>query len=230
MFSFKSGGTKQFQCEDQCTFGWQAILALYKQENDRGKLLGWCLIWRRHIVWETPGPRWMSFQLKLCRLEIQKCLINIYIFTVYAHNLFDFCLEYSKNKFLVNSTGIFIRIHHHQMFPVFQKPPSQLFQKGFLSHSKITLMEGKVLKNIDKDMVISQIGCLPSWRKVKCSIFIGFLIISYCIMFTQIQSLFIPQTPREFSFLWQSMKVHASPNLLNIFHGLGSTTHWCTWI
>ena len=117
------------------------------------------------------------------------------------------------------------------MFPVFQKPPSQLFQKGFLSHSKITLMEGKVLKNIDKDMVISQIGCLPSWRKVKCSIFIGFLKILYCIMFTQqIQSLFIPQTLREFSFLWQSMKVHASPNLLNIFHSLGSTAHWCTWI
>ena len=79
-------------------------------------------------------------------------------------------------------------------------------------------------------MVISQIGCLPSWRKVKCSIFIGFLKILYCIMFTQqIQSLFVPQTLREFSFLWLSMKVHASPNL-NIFHSLGSTAHWCTWI
>ena len=35
LFSSKSGGTKQFQHEGHCTFGWQAILDLYKREIDR---------------------------------------------------------------------------------------------------------------------------------------------------------------------------------------------------
>ena len=35
LFSSKSGGTKQFQREGHCTFGWQAILDLYKREIDR---------------------------------------------------------------------------------------------------------------------------------------------------------------------------------------------------
>ena len=35
LFSSKSGGTKQFQREGQCTFGWQAIIDLYKREIDR---------------------------------------------------------------------------------------------------------------------------------------------------------------------------------------------------
>ena len=67
----------------------------------------------------------MSFQLKLCRLEVTyylKLLMNTYIFNVHTHGLFDFCLVCSKNRLLGNSTGIFIRIHYHQMLPVFQKP------------------------------------------------------------------------------------------------------------
>ena len=35
LFSSKSGGTKQFQREGQCTFGWQAIIDLYNREIDR---------------------------------------------------------------------------------------------------------------------------------------------------------------------------------------------------
>ena len=35
LFSSKSGGTKQFQREGQCSFGWQAILDLYKREIGR---------------------------------------------------------------------------------------------------------------------------------------------------------------------------------------------------
>ena len=35
LFSSKTGGTKQFQREGRCSFGWQAILDLYKRELDR---------------------------------------------------------------------------------------------------------------------------------------------------------------------------------------------------
>ena len=35
LFSSKTGGTKQFQLEGRCSFGWQAILDLYKRELDR---------------------------------------------------------------------------------------------------------------------------------------------------------------------------------------------------
>lgn len=77
---------------------------------------------------------------------------------------------------------------------------SQLFEKGFLSHSKITSMESEVLKNIDKGY-----GYFSDWlssilQKGSAQYIHWIFLILYCIMFTQIQSLLIPQTPREFSF------------------------------
>ena len=77
---------------------------------------------------------------------------------------------------------------------------SQLFEKGFLSHSKITSMESEVLKNIDKGY-----GYFSDWlssilQKGSAQYSYWIFLILYCIMFTQIQSVLIPQTPREFSF------------------------------
>ena len=37
LFSSKTGGSKQFQRTDKCTFGWKAIDSLYQRELERAK-------------------------------------------------------------------------------------------------------------------------------------------------------------------------------------------------
>ena len=48
-------------------------------------------------------------------------------------------------------------------------------------------------------------------------------------MFTQIQSLPKPQNLENFPFMAKYASTY-QPKFIKLFHSLGSTAHWCTWI
>lgn len=112
LFSSKDGGTKQFSRDNSCTFGWKSITDLYKRElarasNNQARMVP--RLREAHCLRDA----WTKLNVLPAKImQVKQAMFNSFT-----------CLNnlYSKNKYLGNSIGIYIKIPHLLMLQQHQR-------------------------------------------------------------------------------------------------------------